>query len=70
MRSEDEIKTILKRYENDLKELRQCYFDNEDEELNLLYVREIGIVEGVIQGLKISLGHKKKLKLKSNKTII
>lgn len=65
MRSEDEIKTILKRYENDLKELRQCYFDNEDEELKLLYIRQIGIVEGVIQGLKISLGHKKKLKLKS-----
>lgn len=65
MRSEDEIKIKLKRCEDDLKRLRQCYFDNKDEELNLLYMRQIGIVEGVIQGLKFSLGHKKKLKLKS-----
>ena len=65
MRSEDEIKTILKRHENDLKELRQCYFDNEDEELKLLYIRQIGVAEGVIKGLKTALGRKEKLKLKS-----
>lgn len=65
MRSEDEIKGIIKRYEKDLKLLRECYRNNKDEDLNWLYIRQIGITEGVIKGLKIALGSKIKLKLKS-----
>lgn len=65
MISENEIKNLIKRYEDDLKLLEQNYKLNKDEDLNWLYIREIGLTEGTIKGLKIALGHKIKLKLKS-----
>lgn len=65
MISEDKIKNLIKCYEDDLKLLEQNYNDNKDEDLNWLYIREIGLTEGTIKGLKIALGHKTKLELKS-----
>lgn len=64
MISEDKIKNLIKCYEDDLKLLEQNYKDNKDEDLNWMYIRQIGLTEGVIKGLKIALGHKTKLELK------
>lgn len=65
MRSEYEIEYLIKHYEDDLKLLKQNYKLNKDEELNWLHSHQIGLTEGVIKGLKIALGHKTKLELKS-----
>lgn len=67
MRNEEEIKEIMKHYEDSLKEMTQCYRNNKDEDLNWLYIREIGLIEGTIKGLKIALGNKEKWELKDNK---
>lgn len=69
MRSEDEIKGMIKRYEKHLELLRQNYKDNKDENLNLLYIRQIGITEGMIKGLKFASGSKVKLKLKNRQNL-
>lgn len=69
MRSKDEIKGMIERYEKHLELLRQNYKDNKDENMNLLYIRQIGITEGMIKGLKIALGSKVKLKLKNKQNL-
>lgn len=64
MRSEEEIKTILKRYEGRLALLKQNEQDNQDQRLEMLYRNQINRTEGIIKGLNLALGTKIKLKLK------
>lgn len=64
VRSENDVKRMIERYQNDLKRLVDNYRENEDENLDIPYMNQIRFTEGIIRGLEISLGYKKKLLLK------
>lgn len=64
MKSREEIQQLISQNKEELQFLQECYYENDDESLSLMYLHEIGKLRGVIKGLKIALGDKKKLKLK------
>lgn len=66
MKSEEEIQEAMKYYEDSLKEMTECYRNNKNEDLDWIYIHEIGLIEGTIRGLKVALGNKEKWELKEN----
>lgn len=64
MKNREEIQKLISRNKEELKLLEECFRDNEDEALNYMYHHEIGKLKGIIKGLEMALGDKKKPKLK------
>lgn len=64
MKSREEIQQLISQNKEELQFLQECYYENDDESLSLMYLHEIGKLRGVIKGLEMALGDKKKLKLK------